>query len=169
MIAVIRGIDNNCIIQHAFFLQAIHNPPNIMVNQRNHAVIIGGHFAQLFLRLIGHPRPLLAKFFQDGVLDFRLRLQGLPVPPGPPVQILFQKFWQFYIRWVMQHAPGFRAIKGVMRVWKGSPDTKRRFFFLFGNPVDSPVPYPARAMPGNRQPRCPGLRRPAIGPGFRLP
>ena len=138
-----------------------------MVDQRNHAVIVRRHLAQLRLCLVGHARELRAEIAETRVRKHRFALQRGPVPPGAAVQVLPAFHGQFHLVRMVQQAPRLRAVEGVVRIGERHPGATGRIRFPALQPLDRAVGAPGAAVHRGGHAGTPGLRRarPRLGLG----
>ena len=53
-VAVVGGVDHQCVLGEAHVVQRDHHPADVVVDQRDHAVVVGDHVPHLFVGLRLH-------------------------------------------------------------------------------------------------------------------
>ena len=86
-VAMVAGEDDQRVVGQSRSLQAFQDPPDLMVNQRNHPVVVRHHLGQLSIALWRHFEALLAKLRQFRICDLRFALKRGPMPPGPTFEV----------------------------------------------------------------------------------
>ena len=62
-VTMIRAVDDNRVVGEAKFVEAIHQPPDLMIDQRDLAVGVGDDLTKLFVALLRDDFPAMP-FFQ---------------------------------------------------------------------------------------------------------
>ena len=155
-VTVVGRIDDQGLVQQPQVAQRDFHPAHLVVDQRDHAVVIGDQRTQLLVGLVRCAGRLLAEVAQPFVRHFRLAFEAGTVPPGAPVQIKFPVPGQVHLVSVVQAAPGLRGVERMMWIGERGPYTKGLVLVL-AQIVDGTVPNPGRVVPGHGQGGAPGL------------
>ena len=119
-----------------------------MVDERNHAVVVGDDLAQLGFALY---RPV-AHLVDFGVAVTGNAFDDGTMQPRTTFEITLPMRWQIDVFRPVQMAPGFRRVKGVVWVGKRSPQAEGRVVVLvLSQEIDGAIPHPGRVVPGHRQ------------------
>ena len=158
-VAMVGRIDDDGVVAHAQPVEFDEDTADGMVDQRDHAVIVRRHLAQLRLRLVRHARELGAEIPETRVGERRFALQRGAVPPGAAVEVLPALDRQLHLVRMVQQAPRLRAVEGMVRVRERDPGATGRARLPVLQPLDRAVRAPRAAMHRGRHAGTPGLRR----------
>ena len=149
-VTVVRGVDQDRVLVQTSLAQSDPDAANLMVDQGDHAVVIGDQVAHLFFALQRRARGLFAKLSQAFIGHLGRPFQAGSVPPWAPVQVQSAMTRQIHIIRVVQPTPRLGGVKRVVRIRKRRPQTEGLSARLL-DMVDGPVADPRGVMPGDRQ------------------
>ena len=153
-VAVVRREHHQGVVCQAFVVQRRKDPPQVVVHQRNHPVVVRDQFAQLCVGLRGHARVFLAYL---AVAPLRRVFQRGAMPPGTTIQIAGTVGRQVDVGWMVQITPGCGGVERMVRVGKGNPGAERLAVPLTAcaataaQVVHCAVTQPGAVVPGRRK------------------
>ena len=114
---MVGRIDDDGVVAHAQPVELDEDAADGMVDQRDHAVIVRRHLAQLRLRLgPARARAWRGKSLRLGSASAGSRSSEARCHQGAAVEVLPALDRQFHLVRMVQQAPGLRAVEGMVRV-----------------------------------------------------
>ena len=117
-VTVVGRVHHDGVVGKPHLVERGKDPADVVVDQGDHAVVVGDHVAQLHVGLRRHARALLAVREQVGTLELRLALEAGLVPPRPALEILGPMRGQVHCLGNVQPAPRLGRVERMMRIGK---------------------------------------------------
>ena len=157
-VAVVGRVHDERVLRETQLIERGQDAANVVVDQRDHAVVVGDQLAQLLVILDRRARRFLAEGAQFRIRHLRRAVEAFLVPPRPPLKVHGAMLGQIHVVGMMQPAPGIGTVEGMMRIWKRRPGAEA-LVAMRAQVFDGLVADPGRVVPGHRQRRMVGLRR----------
>ena len=117
-VAVVGRVHHDRVLAKPCLIERAKDAADVVVDEGNHAVVVGDQVAQLHVGLRRHARALLAVREQVGTIELRLALEAGLVPPRPALEILGPMRRQVHCLGSVQPAPRLGRIERMMRIGK---------------------------------------------------
>src|SRR5262245_30822333 len=121
-VAVVGGEDHERVFPQSPVLERAEYPADVVIDERDHPVVVGGHLGELPVGLLRHARNLGAQVAELRVGERRRALQRGLVPPGPHRGRVFAvRTGERHVARIVQLAPRHRAVERLVRIGKRDP------------------------------------------------
>ena len=155
---MIGRIDDQRVVLEALVADGLPDAADLVIDQRDHPVVVRDERAHLRIALRGRAREPLAESAQLRIAHLRHAFERGAMPPGPAVEIERAMGRQVDVVGIVQAAPRLGRIERMMRIRKRRPHAEVLVTML-AQEIDRAIADPGRVVPGDRQRRVPRLRR----------
>ena len=162
-LAVIGRVDDERVFRESEVVEHGQDAADAVVDERGHAVVVGGHLGQLCIALVGNTRALGAELEHHRVCELRRALERGLVPPRTPLEITRAVFRQRHAGRVIHGAPRLGTVERMMRIGERDPRAERARLRARPEPIDGAVADPRARVPRDGKRGVPRLRRAVVG------